>query len=330
MKKVILFSGFIFIVILAIVYSKLKQSGFEFSKKDIHPEYPLFPKISDSLNYINKEIDTVHIAELRILKNSDKKIIFYSKTSETPADRIMVFSKNLKPIFYIQHEKDLEFDTNENNKVLFIIHRENFSDNEMSKIRDTYVVNLDNGQKYVVHDIKREAYLREKKNLKLIKYTYQYQHSDNAAFFEDSKGNFYVLKNNDLVFDDVKEFDASKIFEIKSSSLKDFHNPNIILEEKIVNNVSFKPLFTGADVSPYGNSKQEPVKYGVEEDNDADGFFDKSRLYYFKIKLKNKYTYFKTDWLYGLNSFKTLHQPKSDSDSLIYYHDSKIYVFYKK
>ena len=77
--------------------------------------------------------------------------------------------------------------------------------------------------------------------------------------------------------------------------------------------------------TPSSNSSGRTTGY---EDK---GIFDKEKLYFFSMKLKNDEVKFKTDLFYNSDIyFDELNVPKSDKDTLLYYCHNRFYRFYKK
>lgn len=61
------------------------------------------------------------------------------------------------------------------------------------------------------------------------------------------------------------------------------------------------------------------------------GWFDKSRNYFFNIKLGEHVGQFKTPLFYNsFTYFDELTDPKTANDTLLYYTDNRFYQFYKK
>ena len=321
-RNLIIFSALVFVGIAFLLF---RVSGYEFPNENKFPEIPFFPKTTKASEFVNNRIDSMYIRSYEVLDKSNLILLeYYSGSMQSNTTTIALVTKSFIPVFNLRSNTALYYSLNNQKNVLFIV------DSESDRAKQITVFNIEKKQKEVVKNLTSEEYHQLKNQLEVVKHYTTNQNYTEIIFFVNKNGQFY------LVNDDVAA-EVSKDFELKESENFDFavsivmagnhdiKSKNITLFDNTVVSNQFKRLLaypTPSSPGGDGNPNNFP---------DDRGWFDKSRYYFFKIKLKNVEAEFKNDLYYNSEVyFDELTEPKTDQDTLLYYSQNKFYQFYKK
>ena len=297
-------------------------------KEDQYHNIPYFPKVTDSGNFRNVALDTMHVIDYYA---NDKSIFVRYSNTEYDYDKnfITIVNHSFKNLAHrVLKERDY-FEIDTVNQLLFI-----FKHDTLGNYARCESINLKNGTSKNVSLLDEEGFQNLKNKLSLVKHATNASHDTDLLIFENEQNDFFLMKGDlankiakTLALNEVKNF--SSPFGIKIGGDPEIRHQNINLFDKVVTGNSFKRLLSIPTPSSNGslNDNRMVKNAGYLENK---GWFDKDRIYYFKMKLKTREVKFKTDIYYISDVyFDQLNTPKSDQDTLFYFSKDKIYKFYR-
>lgn len=321
-KLIIFFSLLLFILIISLI---IVNSGYELPNKNKHPEIPFFPRITNENDFTNRKVDSFYVNSYSLLKKSNLLLINYDKdTLDRQSTSLAIVTKSFRPIFHFKTSDDLYDTFDEKTNSLFII--ENTSDG----VKQGVIFNINHHKAELIQALNETTYERLKEKLKVIKHFTPNSNFTEAIFFISNDGQFYVATNklaSDIgkatILNIVDNFDfQASIFVTGDASI---HKKNIQLFDKTVISNNFKRLIV---IGTPSSNASDGKKTMIDEDK---GWFDKSRYYFFKMTLNKTEVKFKTRLFYNSEIyFDELSEPKTITDTLLYYSKNRFYQFYKK
>jgi len=216
------------------------------------------------------------------------------------------------------------------NQLLFVLRHDT-----IGKYSSCEAIDLKNGYAKNVKPLDKKGYEALDNQLILLKHATNASHDTDLLIFENEVDDYFFMQGDEanktaktFILTEAQNF--SSPFGIKIGGDPEIKHHNINLFDKVVTGNSLKRLFSiptpSSNVSP--NEGRMTKNEGYAEDK---GWFDKDRIYYFKMKLKTSEVKFKTDIYYISDVyFDQLNMPKSEQDTLFYFSKGKIYKFYSK
>jgi len=328
MKKALIVTVSALIFLALLFWLLILSKGFEIPKEDKYPDVPYFPKISDTINFKNELLDTLRVIDYY---STDKSIfVRYSRTEYIyDTTYIAIVNTSFKNLAFKALDRRDRFEIDTVNQLLFI-----FKQDTLGNYLNNESIDLKNGHIKPVKLLDENGFQNLKNQLSLVKHATNASHDTDLLIFENVQNDFFLMKGDvanktakTLALTEDKNF--SSPFGIKIGGDPEIKHQNINLFDKIVKGNRPKRLFSIPTPSSNGNSNNERmVKNAGYLENK--GWFDKDRIYYFKMKLKTGEVKFKTDSYYLSDVFfDQLNTPKSDQDTLFYFSQNKIYKFYK-
>ena len=297
-------------------------------KEDKYPNVPYFPKITDSANFSNVGLDTMRVIDYYA---NDKSIfVHYSRTEDIyDTTYVAIVNTSFKNLAFRTLDRRECFEIDTVNQLLFI-----FKQDTLGNYLNCESIDLKNGNSKNVSLLDENGFGNLKNKLRLVKHATNASHDTDLLIFENEQTDFFLMKGDvanktakTLALTEDKNF--SSPFGIKIGGDPEIKHQNINLFDKVVIGNRPKRLLSIPTPSSNGNSNNDRmVKNAGYLENE--GWFDKDRIYYFKMKLKTGEVKFKTDIYYISDVyFDQLNTPKSDQDTLFYFSKDKIYKFYR-
>jgi len=321
-KKLIIFFGLLFLLIISLLFF---NSGYEFPNKNKHPEIPFFPKTTNQADFVNRKVDSFYVNSYSLLKKSNLLLVDYDKdTLNHQSSSLSLITKNLKPVFQFKTTDYLHYAFDENRNSIFV------TESNGDGVKHGIIFNINSGKKELIHELNDTTYQRLKQKLNVLKHFTPNVNFTQAIFFVSKGGLFYLAKNElatrlskELALKEGNNFNF--LVSIVTAGDSSICSKNIQLFDKTVVSNNFKRLLVIGTPSSNSNGGKKPL---VDEDK---GWFDKSRYYFFKMKLANAEVKFKTHLFYNSDLyFDELSEPKTNTDTLLYYAKNRFYQFYKK
>lgn len=327
MKKALIILGITLSILSLLFWFLIKSNGYEITQKDKYPNIPYFPKLSDA-NFNNVAIDSLHV----INYHANKHTIFvnYSKTDDLYRENFIVLTnKSFKNLAYrkLAERDSYRLDTLDNLLVIL-------KNDTVGKVANCEIINSTNGDAKNAKEIDAETYAKIGNFWFLVKHQTNASHDTELLIFKNKIGEYIFLQGDEanktakkLILTELQSFDNG--VSIKIGGDPEIKHPNINLFDHVVTDNSFKRLLNIS--TPSSNANPSENRMTKNEGYLANkGWFDKSRIYYFKMRLATAETSFKTDgYWYSDLYFDQLNTPKSNQDTLFYYAKNKIYKFYK-
>lgn len=328
MKKAIIITVSILAFVALLFCLLITSKGFEIPKADKYPDVPYFPKISDSINFKNEALDTLHVINYYA---TDKSIfVRYSRTEYIyDTTYIAIVNTSFKNLAFKALDRRDRFEIDTVNQLLFI-----FKQDTLGNYLHSESINLKNGHIKPVKLLDENGFQNLKNQIILVKHATNASNDTDLLIFENAQADFFLMKGDEanrtaktLQLTEDKNFNSP--FGIKIGGDPEIKHQHINLFDKVVRGNRPKRLFSISTPSSNGNPNEDRMikNAGYLENK---GWFDKDRIYYFKMKLKTSEVKFKTDSYYLSDVFfDQLNTPKSDQDTLFYFSQNKIYKFFK-
>lgn len=328
MKKAIIITVSVLAFVALLFWLLITSNGFEIPKSDKYPDVPYFPKISDSINFKNEVIDTMHVIDYyTTVKNI---FVRYSRTQDIyDTTYIAVVNPSFKNLAFKVLDRHDRFEIDTVNQLLFI-----FKQDTLGNYISNESIDLKNGYVKPVKPLDENDFQKLKNQLTLVKHATNASHDLDLLIFENEQNDFFLMKVDEanrtaktLLVTEDKNF--SSPFGIKIGGDPEIKHQNINLFDKVVIGNRPKSLFSIPTPSSNGNPNEDRMTKNTGYLANK-GWFDKDRIYYFKMKLKTSEVKFKTN-IYYLSDvfFDQLNTPKSDQDTLFYFSQNKVYKFFK-
>ncbi|SOD13329.1 hypothetical protein [Pedobacter xixiisoli] len=321
-KLIVFFSLLVFIVIISLV---IFNSGYELPNKNKHPEIPFFPRITNENDFTNRKVDSFYVNSYSLLKKSNLLLINYDKdTVDRQSTSLAIVNKSFKSIFHFKTTDYLHYTFDEKTNSLFLI------ENTGEGIKKGIIFNINLHKTEFIHELNEKAYENLKEKLKVIKHFTPNGNFTEAIFFVSNGGQFYIAKNElasriskDMALTAGDNFNF--LVSIVMAGDTSIHSNSIQLFDKTVISNRIKRLIVIGTPSSNSSDSKKPM---IDEDK---GWFSKSRYYFFKIKFNKTEVKFKTHLFYNSDVyFDELSEPKTSTDTLLYYAQNRFYQFYKK
>ena len=328
MKKAIIITVSILAFLALLFWLLMMSKGFEMPKEDKYPNIPYFPKITDSTNFSNVALDTMHVIDYYA---NDKNIfVHYSRTEDIyDTTYVAIVNTSFKNLAFRTLDRRERFEIDTVNQLLFI-----FKQDTLGNYLNCESIDLKNGNSKNVSLLDENGFGNLKNKLRLVKHATNASHDTDLLILENEQNDFFLMKGDvanktakTLALTEDKNF--SSPFGIKIGGDPEIKHQNINLFDKVVIGNRPKRLLSIPTPSSNGNSNNDRMvkNAGYLE---SKGWFDKDRIYYFKMKLKTGEVKFKTDIYYISDVyFDQLNTPKSDQDTLFYFSKDKVYKFYR-
>jgi len=327
-KKAILITVSIIDILVLSVWLLMKSNGYEIPKKDKFPTIPYFPATTNSAHFSNMVLDTMQV--INYYANNNAIFLNYAKTKNIyDTTFITLVNHSFKNLAYRILDRKDHFKIDTVNQLLFI-----FKHYTLGKYSKCERINLKNGNAKIVKLLDEKGFRNLKNQLSLVKHATNASHDTDLLIFEKEVDDYFFMQGNEantaaktLTITEEKNFTSP--FGIKIGGDTEIKHHNINLFDKVVTGNSFKRLLSIPTPSSNGSLNDDRmVKNAGYLENK--GWFDKDRIYYFKMKLKTREVKFKTDIYYISDVyFDQLNTPKSDQDTLFYFSKDKIYKFYR-
>jgi hypothetical protein len=325
------------ILLISVVFIGIYFYFFKNDYTDKYPEIPFFPDITNSNEFENSVIDSIIVKDIIPLKKEKRIIITYrNDTISNDSISLAIVTDKMKTIYHSKFGDVIYNSLNDKNNKLFIVNKIYHSENGDfdSKINECQVINVFNGNKINLKELDKTLYSKIKKELSIIKH-FSPNNYTKVIFFEDTEKNIFFA-TNDLAktISESIELDENLNFnfevEVMLGGDPKIKNTNILMFDKIVTDEKFKVNISldlnsnSSEASEIAHKENEGYKKGMN-------WFETDQLYYFKMTLKNSEVKFKSDlYYYSDFYFIELNEIKTESDTLFYYCENKIYSFNKK
>lgn len=328
MKKVVIILVSSAVVVALVAWLLMKNNGYEIPKKDKYPDVPYFPKISDTIHFKNDVLDTMHAINYYA---TDKSIfVHYSLTANFyDTTYVKIANNSFKDLAHRTLDRHDRFELDTLNHLLFI-----FKHDTAGKYLNGETIDLINGRSTFVKPLAEDDFKKLSNKFTLFKHATNANNDTDLLVLKNEQENYFFMQGDEanktaktLHLTADKNFSSS--FGIKIGGDPEIKHQNINLFDKVVTGNHLKRLFSVP--TPSSNSSPNEDRMFKNDAYLADkGWFDKDRIYYFKMKLKTAEVKFKTDSYYISDVyFDQLNTSKSDQDTLFYFSKDKIYKFYK-
>ena len=325
MKKALIITVSILAFVALLFWLLITNKGFEIPKADKYPDVPYFPKISDSINYKNEALDTLHV--INYYTTDQSIFVRYSRTDYIyDTTYITIVNPSFKNLAFTALDRRDRFEIDTVNQLLFILKYDTLGNYVKCESFD-----LRNGNFKNVSTLDENNFQNLKNQLTLVKHATNANNDTDLLIFENAQADFFLMKGDEAnstakTLRLTEDKNINFPFGIKIGGDPEIKHQNINLFDKVVKGNRPKSLFSIPTPSSNRNPNEDRMtkNAGYLENK---GWFDKDRIYYFKMKLKTSEVKFKTD-IYYLSDvfFDQLNTPK---DTLFYFSKNKIYKFFK-
>ncbi|UQB69675.1 hypothetical protein [Epilithonimonas zeae] len=270
MKKIILILIPISIVSMLLFFVLISSKGYEITKKDQHPEIPYFPKISDSVNFSNRVLDSMYI--LNYSTNGKTIFLNYTKTDWNDEVKfIAILNQSFKNIFFREIKNKDHFVIDSTSQSLYLINRD--STDIISNIE---IIDLEKGKLKNVKKIDEKTYLSDKSELMLFKHSTNASNDTDLLFFKNLRDDFFFLEGEQankiaktLILTENYNFDSGVTIKIGGDSGIKHQNINLLGHIVTSNKLSSFSGF-GTPSSSYTEENEREKRYQQNEGYSSD------------------------------------------------------------